>query len=95
MNRRLIAPVIVAVVLACVAFMASTNAQQTTPPPIPEAPLYTLLPFEWPHPIFPMCSTQYGICRVGLGSAAGAPCSCLAANGQWIPGYVTRNAGGR
>lgn len=69
--------------------VAPTSAQD--PSPLPEAPPYALLPGSWPYPAFPTCSTPYGICRFPQDVAAGAPCSCVGANGVWVGGHITMN----
>jgi hypothetical protein len=78
--------------LAMVAWLAGAapvSAQEDGS--IPEAPPYVLLPPTWPYPAFPTCSTPYGICRFPQNVAAGAPCSCVGANGVWVGGHITVN----
>jgi hypothetical protein len=77
------------VLVGVVGGVALTSAQDTSP--LPEAPPYVLLPPSWPYPAFPTCSTPYGICRFPQDVAAGAPCSCVGANGVWAGGHITVN----
>jgi hypothetical protein len=58
----------------------------TTSQQIPSPPLFQLLPFSYPYPLIRVCRTDYGICLIPSSVRPGTPCSCLAANGAWLPG---------
>ena len=88
-ERPSVRPFAGVLLIALAAGAATTSAQDS--PPLPEAPPYTLLPPSWPYPAFPTCSTPYGICRFPQNVAAGAPCSCVGANGVWTGGHITVN----
>ena len=55
-------------------------------------PFNLLVGFNYPCPIHPrVCSTQYGLCRLGTGIRPGTPCQCWASsNGLWYPGVCIR-----
>lgn len=60
----------------------------------PELVPYQLVPADWPCPVIPVCSTQYGICRLPYVASSGQPCYCRAADGQWIRGVCIRGSQG-
>lgn len=79
---------IVMLVLMIIVFMARDTPAQTQ---CPELPFYLLVPFTYACPIHPrVCHTDYGYCRLPWGVQPGTPCSCLAANGVWLPGLCRR-----
>src|SRR5512147_1761201 len=89
MSRPPFARLLPLITFGWLAGVATTSAQDSSP--LPEAPPYALLPPSWPYPAFPTCSTPYGICRFPQNVAAGAPCSCVGANGVWVGGHITVN----
>ena len=56
----------------------------------PEAPLYQLLPEDWPYPLIRVCSTSEGICLIPFTVPPGRPCSCQRADGSWVDGFCVR-----
>ena len=58
----------------------------------PDLQFNLLVGFNYPCPISPrVCSTQYGLCRLGVGVLPGTPCQCWASsNGLWYPGVCIR-----
>ena len=80
--------VIVMLVLMIILFVARDTPAQTG---CPELQFYVLVPFNYPCPIHPrVCHTDYGYCRLPIGVLPGTPCSCVAANGFWVPGLCRR-----
>ena len=55
-----------------------------------EAPLYQLLPEDWPSPLIRTCSTAEGICLIPFTVPPGRPCSCQRADGSWVDGVCIR-----
>ena len=71
--------------------LALLAAQDTPAQQCADLPFNVLVPFNYPCPIYPrVCSTQYGLCRLGLGIQPGTPCYCYAANGVAYPGVCLR-----
>jgi hypothetical protein len=75
--RRLAALLALSVVVA--------QAQET---PVPQ--FYQLLPSNYPFNLIRVCSTEWGICAIPSTVMPGTPCSCRAADGQWVSGVCMR-----
>lgn len=56
----------------------------------PEAPLYQLLPADWPYPLIRVCSTDEGICLIPFTVPPGRPCSCQRSDESWVDGVCIR-----
>ena len=76
---------VAAAAILIVALVVPVTAQQ-----YPSPPFYQLLPSDYPYPLIRVCSTQWGICAIPVSIQPGAPCSCLAAYGAWLPGVCVR-----
>ena len=77
--------ILVFALLVAVALCIPAAGQQ-----FPEAPLYQLLPADWPYPLIRVCSTDEGICLIPFTVPPGRPCSCQRADGSWVDGLCIR-----
>jgi len=81
---------IVGRILAIASFVAVALCIPAAGQRIPEAPLYQLLPEDWPYPLIRTCSTAEGICLIPFTIKPGQPCSCQRADGSWVDGVCIR-----
>jgi len=77
--------ILVFALLVAVALCIPAAGQQ-----FPEAPLYQLLPEDWPYPLIRVCSTDEGICLIPFTVPPGRPCSCQRSDGSWVDGLCIR-----
>lgn len=73
-----------------VAALITISVVSAETPETPAPQFYQLLPPDYPYALIRVCSTQWGICAIPSTVMPGTPCSCLAADGTWLPGVCVR-----